>query len=352
MDLKYIWEYRNHIKEMEKKDKASQAKVGFIKGLIDKKTQDIIAERDGEVTTLQRIKIKREVASDLKKSIARVGLTIAAIGITAGIVAKAGNALTEGKYNGIEITDDGVNIDSAEVGNINVELDENLVNISEKNDFEESLRVDVNNLKQIQNLVAQDEILKENVENEVDSLETFDQVRNYLKEMCVEKYNRENHTDYTVNDIEMMKHDSELLKSEAQNGDEIVRILLPNNTDFVPMVERAGYIEIYITQEDKKIKTLEKGTILKNEYKNVYGLNEEVLEDKKVNEIGKILYTGLAYSIALDNKEKNSIETMQNYKQRFESAVLEYRQAEIDKIVNPKTTEKISQAENNADERE
>ncbi len=355
MELKYVLDYMKHRKEMEKQGKGSQAKVGFIKGLIDKKTEDIIATRGEDLRTIERIRIKREVEADLKKSIRRVGLTIAAMGLAAGIGAKASNVLTEGKYKEIEITENGVNIDTAKVGDINLKLDEasntyHSINIS-KNDFDESLRIDINNLEQIQNAVAQDEILKESVENEVDNLKTFDDGLNYLKGMYVEKYNQENHTDYKADDIMMRKHTNELLESQAQNGDEILRILSSYSPDFVPIVNQVGYLEIKVKQENETIKTLERGTILKDEYKNVYGLNEEVLEDKEINEIGKVLYTGLNYCIALDHKEENSIKTMQKYKERFKSAILEYKQAKIDEIVNSKTAEETSQIENDEEER-
>ncbi|MGN0906780.1 MAG: hypothetical protein ACI4NM_06505, partial [Bullifex sp.] len=111
MELKYVLDYMKHRNEMKKEGKGSQANTGFIKGLIDKKTADIIATKEGEITALQKIKIKREVEADLKKSIARVGLTIAALGISVGIEVKSHNVLAEGKYKEVETTKDEANID-------------------------------------------------------------------------------------------------------------------------------------------------------------------------------------------------------------------------------------------------
>lgn len=326
MELKYVLDYMKHRKEMEKEGKGSQANVGFIKGLIDKKTADIIAGKAKELRTIEKIEIKREVEADLKKSITRVGLTAVAIGTALGIGfgagIKIGSALTEGKYEGIEITNQEVNNNQSEI-----EVNEN--------SFDESLKVDVSSV------VQHSEVSKETIENEIENLPNEESVENYLKEMYIKDFNQENHTNYTVEDVRFDKsrYGIEFYKDEAENGDSIVRV---KNADYWQEHSNMGLVKVSVDGN-----LIEQGTIYHGEYQNVYHEDENVIEAKEVNMLGKTLSTGIDYATALKNKEGNSAGTMKTYKDRFVMAVKEYKEEQQHKI----TTNQYAQNNDELDQR-
>ncbi len=317
MNLKYVLDYGKHVKEMERENRGSQARVGFIKGLIDQKTADIISvTQKGEVSTWERIKIKREVKADLQRSIGRVGLTMAALIMAGGIATKARNVLTEG-------------------------TDNNKVAVEASN-FDESLKVD------LEKVVEQDEILRENVENEIDSLSNSKEVLQSVKKMYVEKYNSENGTNYKAKDIKFWKQRGELVESKAENGDNIVRL----SKDKRIYQHTPTYIEVSV-EKGESATLLERGTIvLQDKYQNVYDYDENVAMDKEANELGEVICTGIDYSIALNHKEENSMETMEKYKERFKVAMIEYRESKIDKVIHEKKTEAVAQLEDSEKERD
>ena len=324
MDIKYVLEYMKHIKEMEKTNKDPQAKVGLIKGLIDRKTEDIIAKKGEKITPSEKMEIKKEVEANLKGSIKKVGLRIAAIAFAIGIGAKAGIALTEVRYHGIEITKDGVRIEQSEVGNIDIALEneknDKAVMLS-KSDWEESLKVDSDSVGEIQTLLEKKKNLKEAIKNEIDDLTEAETMQNYLKEMYLQKYNQENHTNYTKEDIKIgtRRSDIQLYKDEAENGDVILR--KEYNTS--KQCDK-DLLQIYMGES-----LVEQGAIYDGVYQYVYSAKEAVAEAKEASGIGKVLIVGIDYVTALQNQAENSFDIMATYKDRLIEAVTEYNSKEF-----------------------
>ena len=169
----------------------------------------------------------------------------------------------------------------------------------------------------------------------VESFKNSEQKLNDLKEMYLEKYNSKNHTNYTVEDIEIEKtrQGMEFYEDEAENGDAIVRVRQAENWQ---ENSNMGLLRVFIDDN-----LVEKGTIFQNEYKNVYSEDEVVPADKETNIMGKVISTGIDFLTGLDHEEQNSMEVMQTYEERFESSIVEYKQNEISQII-----------ENDVDERE
>ena len=281
-------------------------------------------------------RVIRKVTKEEKRKI-KTKAIFAALGLMSATSLLEGVALLNSGNEGVKSNKNEITINTEQA-----EKDVNVINVGDRNVFIDGIKVDTNNLNYEKN-----KELKENVAKEVESLETSEDVLNYLKQFYANEYNNENDTHMTAENVRLGKtrEMTTLFKDKAENGEEIIKDRLAKDKTERKIDIEDGVISATIIQDGKIISSQE---ILNNnnQYKRVYSSNEDVekYEDNLLVKTGKIIDKGIDWNVAMDQKETDPLIKKQ-YKQRFIDAIVEYKEEQIEKISNS------SLLENNFEER-
>lgn len=309
--------------------KEARAEIRRINKKRSEEGKEILSKEEEE-------RVIRKVTKEEKRKI-KTKAIFAALGLMSATSLLEGVALLNSGNEGVKSNKNEITINTEQA-----EKDVNVINVGDRNVFIDGIKVDTNNLNYEKN-----KELKENVAKEVETLETSEDVLNYLKQFYANEYNKENDTHMTAENVRLGKtrEMTTLFKDKAENGEEIVKDRLAKDKTERKIDIEDGVISATIIQEGKIISSQE---ILNdnNQYKRVYSSNENVekYEDNLLVKTGKIIDNGIDWNVAMDQKETDPLIKKQ-YKQRFIDAIVEYKEEQIEKISNS------SLLENNLEER-
>lgn len=184
--------------------------------------------------------------------------------------------------------------------------------------------------EQLNEMNTEEGQLRKSIEEEIDKLETPQEVLDYLKNIYVEEYNNENEEKITPVQLKLYKNraDIEIYESTAKNGDKILR----NKTSGGKMLEsQTGVITIYIENETEREK--QQITNINGKYVTLYSPIDKVekYEDNCLVDVAEIMDTGIDWLVAME-QDANSYEIKEEYKNRLINAVTEYRTEKTNEI--------------------
>lgn len=150
-------------------------------------------------------------------------------------------------------------------------------------------------------------------EQEIDSLETSEEVLNYIKETFAEVYNQNNNETITIEDISLYEQsgDTLLYKDLAQDGNEIIRRTTKSQEeeiDTIKLINNKVIVAEIQTQEGLK---KEQATKYIGEYVPVYYQSVQVEEasENSLCEVGNIVSKGIDKAIELKRMESEKEQT-------------------------------------------
>lgn len=329
---------------------------------IDKKTLDIFVKLtrktakkeiqkreekyDRKLTKEEKSNVIKRVARRTRGRVALVSM-FALVSFT-GMQSK--NLLNERNYRGIYNNQEEVSTDAEEIDNKKISIN----NVSDNRElFINGLKVETSEIEESKNmeqentntkvyssnnLIKQEELennnfddIKENIEEEINNLDTSDEILEYIKNLYVNEYNSLNNANITANDIRFEQIQRGVLyHDKAENGDDIVRncqeseyegIGIPVQTDLKMVnciIQNDGFIE-------KQSVTNNYGS---GEYVSVYSKDEKVekADVTPLNKLGGVIDNGIDYYSAIKN---NNTQELNIYKGRFINSLVEYKQSEI-----------------------
>ena len=186
------------------------------------------------------------------------------------------------------------------------------------------------------------EIIQEATE-EINSLETPEDVLNYLKTLYANEYNEDHSTNITEDNIKLFvqyrygnNKDYSVYNDVATNGDSIMRWKLFSKQENA--IDK-DFIMAKVLDENNKVIDTDAIVYASNNCETVYSSSEQVdkYEDGTLVDVGNIMRHGLCYYSELDNKidqnSKRAIRAKRDYKEDFISAVAQYNNNK-DKNVN------------------
>lgn len=242
---------------------------------------------------------------------------------------------------GIEQNREEITIDAEETGK-----DININNAkSNREIFINGLKVNIDEFaldkESKENNEKENKTLRAEVIEEIDNLETAEDVLKYIKDIYLEEYNAKNNTAYTSEDVKINRRTEQFVMyaDQAQNGDEIIRETHKQQYEEKGKPGReldTQMGEIYTVLKDEEKSKTESITPYNGEYKTVYSDDEEVLEDKEtvLASVGGIFDQGIQYLTALRNPEGNSPAVIRLYKDGLVEAVVEYKESKAKEISN------------------
>lgn len=273
----------------------------------------------------KRRRIRWETKKELRKSnirafiVAIAGTMVTGIGTTA--LLSEGNKEIKKSKNEISI----------DVGNKDKDI--KIKNMpDDRNIFVDGIKVNTKELKE-----REDKELENNVKEDIESLKTREEILNYIKEIYVDEYNKQNNDNINKNQIVFSKirQDKKVSQDKAKNGDMILRKDCSNDNDKKYLDISTGVITAIIDKGDAKFYE----TIMNynNKIQTVYDSNETVekYEDNVLVKVGDVVDKGIDWSTAKDETENDWI-TKDKYKQRFIEAVKEYKERQIEEIKQPR----------------
>ena len=298
----------------------------------DKKRAFAIANSDAKKvkTRIKEINEKREesgrplLTKTQEKSVARKVVKrekrkrmLAAIGLTA-LVSGGTVALLNPGTKGVEQNKNEITVDVDKAGK-----DVNVKNMSDREVFIEGIKVSNEDLEKISDTTLEDTVIKE-----VESKETPDDVKNYLKEIFVKEYNDEYKTNITEENVRISRNRDDgtfLIRDKDQNGNKILRKGNENDSKEEKVDISGGLITVTINDGNSRI--IQKVLNEKNgKYNSVANYDNKVLE-----KLEKIMDTGITWEDSMD-REGTEENIKQGYKQDFINSIIEYKENEIEKI--------------------
>ena len=298
----------------------------------DKKRAFAIANSDAKKvkTRIKEINEKREesgrplLTKTQEKSVARKVVKrekrkrmLAAIGLTA-LVSGGTVALLNPGTKGVEQNKNEITVDVDKAGK-----DVNVKNMSDREVFIEGIKVSNEDLEKISDTTLEDTVIKE-----VESKETPDDVKNYLKEIFVKEYNDEYKTNITEEKVRISRNRDDgtfLIRDKDQNGNKILRKGNENDSKEEKVDISGGLITVTINDGNSRI--IQKVLNEKNgKYTSVANYDNKVLE-----KLEKIMDTGITWEDSMD-REGTEENIKQGYKQDFINSIIEYKENEIEKI--------------------
>lgn len=194
---------------------------------------------------------------------------------------------------------------------------------SERDIFVNGIKVDVEQ--------QQNNQLKEEIENELEKLESKEEVLEYVKAIYVQEYNQNNGTQISIDDVSFYKQALNVVvyNDKAENGDEILRYCGENEAKEleIPIDGEKPIISVSVKNEGKTVREQVALNEKTGEFQNVYSQNEEVKEDVNttLEGIPEVVLTGVNVYISMD--EENTYSQVKDlYKERFVDALIEYKQ--------------------------
>ena len=174
-----------------------------------------------------------------------------------------------------------------------------------------------------------EEQIRENVEKEINELETPEEILNYVKDIWANEYNTQNNEDITKEQVKFYKEREtvNVFRDTATNGDTILREGKEHsniNTD-------AGVITAYINKTDNNTK--QKIINYFGIYQTLYSMDENVekYEDNLLVDLASIIDCGIDWSVVI-NQEETEYSVKQIYINRLIDAVTEYESRKTKEI--------------------
>ena len=179
---------------------------------------------------------KHKITKSVKRKVARENLVrgvFMAIGISIGA---GGHALLTAGNN-------------EEANRNQVESEINSEEQNDRQEFVDSLKVDTIPINIDNGQELTEEQIRENVENEINELETKEEILDYIKDIYANEYNIQNNEDITKEQIKFYKEREKVnvFRDTATNGDTIVR----EGKEKSNISTEAGVITAYIKEGDK-----------------------------------------------------------------------------------------------------
>lgn len=292
--------------------------------IVERRRQQL-AKRGIELTREEENKIIEKVAKKIKREVAVRGF-FTAMGISLGIGAGATGMklLNEAQNKGITQTEDAINIDVLEAGkdiNINVENKDENNKYNVRQIFLNDVRVDLD---------KQENEIKQNIKEDLEKLSTKEDVLKYIKNFCLDEYNRNNGTQLTEKNIFIHKkiYNISIMEDKANNGDDILRSKYSGSDNY----EKGVYTVEIKTEEGSEKQTIARN--FDNKCVRVYNDDEEVekYSENEASMLGDVIASGVDYAISME--EDNSIDVDDTYTDRLVNAISEYKNKKIDRIIS------------------
>lgn len=259
---------------------------------------------------------KHKIAKSVKRKVARENLVrgvFMAIGISIGA---GGHALLTAGNN-------------EEANKNQVESEINLEDQNDRKEFVDSLKVDTIPINIDNGQELTEEQIRENVENEINELETKEEILDYIKDIYANEYNIQNNEDITKEQIKFYKEREtvNVFRDTATNGDTILR----EGKEKSNISTDAGVITVRINEGDKTNK--QKIINYFGIYQTLYSMDEEVAkyEDNLLVDIASVIDTGIDWAVVI-NQEETDYNMKKIYKNRLIDAVTEYRSGKTNEI--------------------
>ncbi len=188
-------------------------------------------------------------------------------------------------------------------------------------------------------LKVEEQIENNQIEEEIDELNTKEEVLNYIKNIYVKEYNSQNNEQITADNITLHRYRSDIVLYDdiSLNGEQIVRKCTENEAKELgkSIMPNNGIITVSIkTGNETKG---ERVAYYNGKYNTVYNKDEKVLKEEKtvLSKVAKIITAGISRAESIE-QEDTSYSQKQEYKKRLIDAVTEY---ENNKNVSQKTHE-------------
>lgn len=284
----------------------SKKRIGPLKAIAKRSIQKEIRKQEKE----QGRRLEREEKIQIKNAVFRKMRTRVAVFGTIGLLGLGG-------LIGAGFKDDEVK-GLPEGQGVEIENQD-----SEREIFVNGIKVDVEQ--------EQNNLLKEEIENELEGLESPDEVLDYVKEIYVQEYNQNNGTQISNEDVSFYKEASNVViyNDKAVNGDEILRCCSEYDAikSGIPVDGEKPILKVYIKKQGITITESVALNETTGEFQNVYRQNEEVKEDKATTLEGtaEVVLTGINVYISMDEKDTYP-QVKDVYKERFVNALTEYKQ--------------------------
>lgn len=277
-----------------------------------------------QVKKLGRDLTKEEKNIIMKRNARRVGLVAGLIAtFSSGFVARG--LLDSGREtHGVNQKETEISIDAEE---LNKEIKINNISDS-KNVFLEGLKVGEEELKAVET----SQYLVDNTTKEVEDLKDNDEVILSLKNMFAKEYNNDNIEDYiTHKDIKLERtRGNYMFEDKDINGEKIYRQVYSKDYEKKVIQSELGIMKVCIQKDGEK----EIEGAINNEdgtYVGVYSLDDDADSSKNtLVKLGKVIDTGIDYG---DSLNRNDIQEINMFKNKFISALVEYKQSKINEIV-------------------
>lgn len=296
--------------------KKARAEINRINEKRSKEGKEILSKEEEK-------RIIRKVTKEEKRKTKSKAILIA-LGLMTATAGIEGVALLNSGEKGVTSTKNEITVDMDKA-----EKDINVINSGNRKVFIEGLQVDTN--KEEEN-----NELKENVTKEVETLESPEEVLDYLKQFYANEYNKENQTQFTSENVRLGKtrEIGSFFKDEANDGTKIIRTKEKDDKTQRDVDITAGVVSATII-DNGKVLSIEKILNENNEYKRIYNRNEDVetYKDNLLVKTGKIIDKGIDWNIAMEQAETEE-SVKEAYKQRFINAIVEYKESQIEKISN------------------
>lgn len=296
--------------------KKARAEINRINEKRSKEGKEILSKEEEKRVT-RRVTKEEKRKTKSKAILIALGLMTATTGIE-------GVALLNSGEKGVTSTKNEITVDMDKA-----EKDINVINSGNRKVFIEGLQVDTNKEKE-------NNELKENVTKEVETLESPEEVLDYLKQFYANEYNKENQTQFTSENVRLGKtrEIGSFFKDEANDGTKIIRTKEKDDKTQRDIDITAGVVSATII-DNGKVLSIEKILNENNEYKRIYNRNEDVetYKDNLLVKTGKIIDKGIDWNIAIEQAETEE-SVKEAYKQRFIDAIVEYKENQIEKISN------------------
>lgn len=313
---------------MDKESRKLQKRGLFI-AITKKQANEAIREENKKRKKEGKPLLSREEKSEIIEKIAKakkrevaVRGAILAIGAFIGV---SGTKLLDAPSNkGITKTESTIEINAIEAEkDIIIENEDKNNKYNERDIFINDIKVDLD---------KQENEIKDNLNQEINKLETKEEALDYVKDIYAKEYNEKHGTKISSKDISISKnmYMTTLKEDKAKNGDEIMR----EEYDSSDSYEKGIYTVTIKTAEGEKRETIARDF---NDYcVRVYDSDEEVekYEENTASEIGNIIMNGTDYAISLE--ADTDIDITNQYKKRLVKSITDYKEQKIDEIVKGK----------------
>lgn len=186
------------------------------------------------------------------------------------------------------------------------------------------------------------ETLRKTVQQEIESLENPEDVLNYVKQIYVEEYNECNNDNINIENVTFGKNKADIViySDKAENGDSILRCCSEHDAQEMGIGIDGDKSVISAHIKDGEISQTERvAQNNKGEYQAIYSKSEEVKQNDEtvLEDVAAVVLTGIDMATSMEQKENNSFEVNQKYKQRLIDAVVDHKNDQIQEIINGDT---------------